>query len=267
VKLQPDTHVCLVVVFCLQCLPGALSAEARGKGLASVTLVVPYRTVLVDELVRFTVRLQNGSNDKLPFVADSFDAAGRQVFIKVLRGVPDFDETFRTDSRPGFGRPAIHTIERDGNWDAVAKVTTGSLPPGDSVEWDGSKFDPRLFWITLGRPKSIQAQVLIGPGRWVSSEPVRISAVDVQLSTFPIVFEDFFLLGPKKSKVPKIVRRVSLDGKHYLFSNSCDRICEIPDGGTPRFTWERESRILTVRFEGVKAAPVRYDCRFMRVVP
>jgi hypothetical protein len=237
-----------------------------GEPAATVDLAVPYQTVLATELIRFTVRLRNDSGTGLPVIADPFRAGGKQVFIRVEREERDFEEAFRSDSRPGFGRPLVRTIERDGDWDIVLKEATASLQPSQTVEWDGSRFDDMLFYITRGKPKSIQAQVLIGSGLWVSSKPVPIKVIPRDVSRCPVVFQGVYLVGPQKARRPMTVHRVQLGTQQYLFDGAGGRICEIPKGGTPKFAWSPATALLIVTFSDTTAAPVRYDVRHMTPV-
>jgi hypothetical protein len=247
-------------------VPCALGGDVTDKGTATLTLTVPYHTILRDEVVRFTVRLRNDSKENLRCIPDPYEAPGKQVFINVERGDPNFPETMITDARPEFTGGRVLRIERDGNWQVVAKEATGVLRPGEAVEWDGSRFDPRLFWIKLGKPKTVQAQVLIGPGQWVNSKPVPIKVIDRDLSSSPVVFAGSYLWSPQKVKCLTQVHRVSIEGKEYLFGGECARICEIPKGATPEFGWDPETALLTVRFPGLNVPPIRYNYPQMQVL-
>ncbi|HPD16882.1 MAG TPA: hypothetical protein PLE19_18195 [Planctomycetota bacterium] len=263
------TYQLAITAFASIALAG--SVPPPSKDPLTVKLVVPYRTVLEDELIRFSVSLQNDSEGKVPYIVDPFEAGGKQVFLKVERGLPYFDENFQTDSRPGHGQPVIRTIERDGNWDLVVKKASAVLAPGESVVWDGSRFDDTLFYITYGKPKSIQAQVLIGPGRWVSSERVPIKVVERGIRLSPVVFQEFYeYFSPTKKmrlRCPVKVHRVSIEGNEYLFSGGGGRICEVPKRIIPQFAWDSEARLLTVRFPGANLPPIRYDYLHMQVLP
>jgi hypothetical protein len=60
-----------------------LGADVSEKGIATVTLSFPYKTVLYRECLQFTVQLRNDSTKSLPYIADPYDPAATQVFLKV----------------------------------------------------------------------------------------------------------------------------------------------------------------------------------------
>lgn len=263
-------HTYLLFLLLGVVVPFALGGDVTQKGTASVTLTVPHQTLLWDEVVRFMVCLRNDSKENLLYIPDPYEAAGRQVFISVERGDPNFRDVIPIDALPEFqGRRPLR-IETDGSWEAVAGATTGMLGPAKTARWDGTRFDSALFYIKLGKPKSIQAQVLIGPGEWVSSKAVSIKVIHTDLSSTPVVFEGFYLSPFRRelrTKVPIRVRRVSIEGREYLFSNAGARICEVPKGCTPLFACDPETAVLTVRFPGTDVPPIRYHYPQMQVLP
>lgn len=266
--LRPFACLCaaLAPLTVLPCFTTA--RDVSHTGIATVTLSVPYQTVLWDEVIQFTVALRNDSQESLRYIADPYEAAGKQVFITAERAYPGIIKRLQGKSVPDSER--VRTIEHDSDWGLVSKEATGLLKPGQSAEWDGTRFDPHLFRIKLGKPKSIQAQVLIGPGKWVSSKPVRIEVMDKDYSSSPVVFEGFYLfsfLGSPKSKEAIRIHRVNIEGKEYLFSSGGARICEVPRGCTPEFASDPETALLTVRFPGSDVPAIRYHYPQMRVVP
>jgi len=253
------------------CLLGeyGVAGDVTHSRAATVALTVPYATILRDEVVQLTVRLRNNSKQNLHYIPDPRDVAGTQVFIKVERGDASYTGPWHVDGSAEFPGSRIRTVERDGRWDAVVKKATALLRPGETVEWDGSRFDERLFFVAEGRPKSIRAQVLIGPGQWVTSEPVTIKVIERDTSRAPVVFENVYM-RPHGAARPMRIRRVAIDGKQYLFSGAeraRGRICEVPTGATPKFEWDPRTALLTVRFAGVDAPPVRYNYKMMQRLP
>jgi hypothetical protein len=260
-----------LVLPCLLCVvPGASAGDVTGEGKATLTLNVPYTTLLYREKFRYTIRLRNHSKHALPVIVDPFKASGKQVFISMERGVTKYRGPWHVDGAPAGYGDRVYRVERDGNWELVAKKATAVLQPGQSVEWDGTQLDPLHFFIWDGLPKSIQAQVLIGPGQWVSSNVVPFKTVRRDMSRSPVVFDNVYLVGPKKVRKPAKGRRVAIGEKGYLFAGRqrpVGRICEIPKGATPKFEWNPVAAILTVRFPGADVPPVRYDYKRMRTVP
>jgi len=249
-------------------LSTSTAEDVTQTGVATVTLTAPYSTVLSQEVIRFTVAFRNDSRGNVPYMSDPCEAAGKQVFIKGERGDPRVIQHLQGSSVPDSER--VRTVENDGKWEAVTKEATGELRPGQTVQWDGSRFDERLFRITLGKPRSMQAQVLVGPSRWVTSKSVPIRVVDEDVNASPVVFEGFYLFsfrGSAKTKQPVRIHRVTIEGKDYLFSSGCARICEIPKGFNPDFACDPETALVTVRFPGKNLPPVRYNYPQMRILP
>jgi len=256
-----------LVVLCLASLAGAaIGGEPRNGPLPTVALNIPYKTVLRAENVQFTVVLRNGAKTSLPYIAEPAKAAARQVFMRVERGVRDYTGPWHVDGPLNFPGFRVRTVEKDGHWDAVLEAATALLRPGGTVEWDGSRFSELLFYVTEGMPKSIQAQVLIGPGRWVASDPVPIKIINKELEQFPVVFENVYAVGPRKVRRPARIRRVQIEGEDYLFTDGGGRICGVPRGCTPKFIWEPDAGLLTVHFPGTRVPPVLYNYRQMQVI-
>jgi hypothetical protein len=158
-------------------------------------------------------------------------------------------------------------VDRDGEWNTVVEKASGLLGPQKTVEWDGSRFATEHFYITEALPISIQAQVLVGPDQWVSSNIVPFKTVRKDMSRSPVVFDDFYLVGPKKVRRPAKVRRVAVGDTEFLFAGTpspVGRICEIPKDATPRFEWNPEEALLTVRFPGTDVPPVRYNYKMLK---
>jgi hypothetical protein len=260
----------LVLLSSLAIAASTSAEDTKHKATATVSLIVPYQTILSREVVRFTVRLHNDSKGEIRYIRDPFEAGGKQVFISVERGDPSFRDVVMLDSLGDLPGGRVLTVERDGNWDVVEREATGVLRGGEAAQWDGSRFSSMLFYITDGKPKSIQAQVLIGPSQWVSSKQVPIKVIHTDLSSCPIVFEGFYLYsfrGSPKTKEPVKIHRVSIEGTEYLFSSECARICEIPRGCIPEFACDPETAVLTVRFPGTDVPPIRYHYPQMKVLP
>jgi hypothetical protein len=249
-----------------------LAAHAREghltqEGRAKVILTVPYRTLLRNENVQFTVRLLNQSEGELPYIADSYDVAGKQVFIHVERGIAGYTGPLHVDFGAQFHGSRVLTIEKDGKWESVVEKANAVLRPGEAVEWAGSRFDDVLFFITHAKPTSMQAKVLVGPEQWVSSEPVPIKVIRRDISQCPIVFQEYYFEMPTRTRSPVRIRRVVIEGQAYLFHEMSSRVCRVPRGAVPRFALDPETSILTVHFPNTEVPPVRYNCQMMKRLP
>lgn len=128
----------LIGFYFVVCVVAGLSPvfaeDVTGKGVAEVTLEVPYPTRLSNEDPQFKVRLKNISASDLINIPDASEAAGKQVFIKVGRGDVSFEA--RTKKAPQEYR--ICTIEDGRREDVLQDKDRDLLGPGQSVEWQGN---------------------------------------------------------------------------------------------------------------------------------
>ncbi len=193
----------------------AASCPGGAEG-ASVTLALPYQTVLRDEHVRFEIKLTNNGKADLPYIPQSYDADSMQVFLKASREDNAWEKRPLIADAPVGQRGAwMLKIERDGDWGAVKRDATAVLRPGESCRWTGRHVQQEWFFLKRGHPKSVAAQVLVGPDLWATSRPVAIRILDKKTSDFPVVFKGVNYL--RTMKFPVRVRRVAIEEGEYLF--------------------------------------------------
>jgi hypothetical protein len=224
-----------------------VSAEdVTGKGIAEVTLEVPYPTRLSNEDPQFTVRLKNISSSTLINIPDASEAAGKQVFIKVRRGDLGFEARIQKAPR----EYRITSIE-DGRWEEVLKYDNHTLlAPGQSVEWQGNILTMfGKFYFNQGEPQSIQAAILVGDNQWVSSNPVPIKQLPQMVNDFPLIYTHISEKNKELGIVLAKVYRGEVESKDYLFSMGRTRICEVPKGVIPKFDFNENSYTLEITFE------------------
>lgn len=223
------------------------SEDVTGKGMAEVTLEVPYPTRLYNENPQFTIRLKNVSASELIYIPDAAEASARQVFIKIGRGDPSYDAMKKSDTSEW----RLSTIERDGSWNVVRDHEAHKvLKPGQSVEWQGgiiNAFGNYLF--NQGDPNSIQVSVLVGEGQWVSSKPVPIKQLSQKVNDFPIIYTYISEKHKEAVFVLAKVYRGEVEGRDYLFSMGRTRICEIPSKVKPKFDFDENTYILETVFD------------------
>ena len=243
-----------------------VSAEdVSDKGIAEVTLEVPYPTRLYNEAPQFTIRCKNVSPSELLYIPDPAEASAKQVFIKIGRGDSSYDAMKKSDTSEW----RTSTIEKDGSWNVVRDHEGHKvLESGQSVEWQGFIIDTfGNFYFNQGDPNSIQVSVLVGDGQWVSSKPVPVKQLPQKVNDFPIIYtytsekhkEGIFVLAK--------VYRGEVEGKDYLFSMGGMRICEIPRGVTPKFGFDESTYTLEITFDEAGAERnILFNARFGNII-
>ncbi|MBE0534735.1 MAG: hypothetical protein IH624_03635 [Phycisphaerae bacterium] len=229
-------------VFILGIASLAAAEDVTAKGQVSITFTVPYQELLQGEFrPNSTIELTNNSLDTLHYIPEGSWADVLQIFIKVDRTI-----CIPREHRNAMYDPDIETY---GLWERVREFASAELKPGESVAWQATNIPYPCFALSPSRkPKSIQAQVLIGPAQWVSSKPVPIKFMNQGLKECPVVFENDYLTGPQRAKSPIAVYRVAIQNKEFLFTSSCFRICEIPKDSKPDFTWEPRLGLLKIDY-------------------
>lgn len=226
--------------------------DVTDEGQVTVTLSVPYPELLQDELrPNSTITLTNNSPDTLYCAPDGFAGCipeGYPTYVFQVFLKADLESSILEERRKEDFHPDIETY---GQWESVRKFASLELKPGQSMVWKAAKIPYSFFSISSswGESKSIQAQVLIGPDKWVSSNVVPIKFVKQRLKDFPVVFKGDLLIGPQRAKSPIWVHQVKINNKEYLFSSGRSRICEIPKGGEPDFEWEPRLGLLKIDFK------------------
>ncbi len=266
--LYRKSNSAVVAALCLIAAAGnGAAGDITKQGRATVTLLLRHRTLLYPEQLEFTIRLRNDSNRPLPVITHPHVASGKQVFIKMDPHVP----VTHVDPKPKPGSygDKIWTVEEEGRWEVVLKTADAVLRRGETIEWDGTELDPLHFYMWEGQPKGIQAQILVGPGEWVSSKMVHFKTLHVDVRQFPVVFESVSLFAPQLVRESQEVRCIPIEGREYLFLTTDEpvaRICEVPKGARLGFRWDPFKALLTVMFHGTDTPPVQYDCRMLRRV-
>ena len=239
--------------------------DVTGKGIAEVTLEVPYPTRLYNEAPQFLIRFKNVSRSELVYIPDASEASAKQVFIKIGRGDPNFDAMKKNDTSEW----RISTIEKDGSWNVVRDHEGHKvLEPGQSAEWRGFMIDTfGNFYFNQGDPNSIQVSVLVGDGQWVSSKPVPIKQLPQKVTDFPIIYTYISEKHKEGKFVLAKVYRGEVEGKDYLFSMGGMRICEIPRGVIPRFGFDENTYTLEITFdENGAERKVMFNARFGNII-
>jgi len=267
-KIIYQSIICFCIVGRLSALVEnpAFGEDVSDKGIATVTLEVPYPTRLAGESSQFIVRLRNDSDADLPYYPSSnvYAGSGKQLFIIVDRR--DLDHEKRSamygEKRRDYQGQLINlfrTVQEHGNWDVVKKEATGVLRPKETVVLCRG-FDLEDFDVYGGNPRSIQAQVLVGPGKWVSSKTVPIHVIPGNVKDFPKVFRDSIIVNAQAGTSHEVFfYRGEVAGKDYLFDMGRFRICEIPKGATPKFKWDAATGLLAISFDGTKEPPVLFS--------
>lgn len=229
-----------------------LAGDVSGQGVATLMLQPRYERMLITENQQYIITLRNDSSSNLLYITDAFDASGLQLFLCARKGTPI-----------SAGHSGVHpTVEKAENWKKISKMDTSELRPGQSVTWRGESMND--YWgVRLG-DQTIQAQVLVGPGQWVSSQEVPVHFLPGIVDDFPKVFTYNYVLGIGTNQM--WFYQGPVDDKEYIFDMGRFRICEVPKGATPKFLYEPETYSIRISFEGVNAPDVIYDQRKRRVL-
>ena len=228
------------------------AVDVSGQGIATLTLKPRYERMVITENQQYIITLRNDSSSNLLYVADEFEASGVQLFLCARKKVL---------ISPGHSGQ-YPTVEKKENWEELRKMGTSELQPGQSVTWRSE--DMSGYWAVELGDQTIQAQVLVGPGQWVSSQEVPVHFLPGIVDDFPKVFTFVYEQGLAKKN--RWLHQGPVDEKEYLFSIGRFRICEVPKGSTPKFLYEPETYSIRISFEGVNVPDVIYDQRKRRVL-
>jgi hypothetical protein len=208
--------------------------------------------MLITEKQQYVITLRNDSPSNLLYVADKYEIAGAQLFLCARKGSPI-----------SAGHSGVYpTVEKAENWEKISKLETSELSPGKSVTWRGESIID--YWAVRLGDQTIQAQILVGPGQWVSSQEIPVHFLPGIVDNFPKVFTYDYVLGIGTNRM--WFYQGPVDDKEYIFSMGRFRICEVPKGAIPKFLYEPETYSIRISFEGVNAPDVIYDQRKRRVL-
>lgn len=241
----------LSLIFAMSCRL-LWAGDVSGQGVAPLTLQTRYERMLITEKQQYIITLRNDSPSNLLYVADKYEIAGTQLFLCARKDSPIL---------PGDSGvyPAVEKVD---NWEKISKIETYELPPGQSVTWRGESIID--YWAVRLGDQTIQAQVLVGPGQWVSSQEIPVHFLPGVVDDFPKVFTFDYVLGLGTNQM--WFYQGPVDDKEYLFDMGRFRICEVPKGSTPKFLYEPETYSVRISFEGVNVPDVICDQRTRRVL-
>lgn len=218
------------VALAVMLLPSADMAAAshpeggHGSGLF-VRLELPWTTLMAGEIVTYHYILENASSKPVPvafpYAKYGFGwLEGGQPFLET---VPRFDTRDLLDVRRAQWPPKTVVGEDMEAW--------GELPPGQRVIWNQSRIQGSSYGV-YGREnlEAIQAHWLVGPERWISSEPVSVKVVNVPGSLRKEVFEaKWSSYGYGKDLCQGLAYTVPIENRLFLFFRS-RRVTEVePD--------------------------------------
>ncbi len=206
----------------------AHSEGGDGQGLF-VKLDIPWTTFMAGETFVFRYTLENASNKPaavaLPIADDGFGwPVGGQPFLEAKWREGRNSEYADYDIKKSTWPPKTNVNEEPQDW--------GQLPPGRKLTWNQNQIPPEYYGVGCSETlESVQAHWLVGPNRWISSNPVPVKIVNVPKSEWSEEFKiSWSSYGYGKDDRSAVVYRIPLEGKMYLFVEGWFRVAKVdPD--------------------------------------
>jgi hypothetical protein len=201
--------------------------ELDGNGLF-VRLELPWTTLLAFESIQFRYILENASEKPLPVAFPSKEygirwPCGGQPY---LEGTPKQDHNADLDFQKAKWPPAGMEGEGIATW--------GELLPGHRISWNSHQIPPSFYGIYINEfLTAIRARWLIGPNRWISSEPFPIKVVNIPKSERKEVFKAQWKNNYRQqvSTSEGTAFTVLIEGRRFLFfGQTLNRITEVASG-------------------------------------
>lgn len=199
-----------------------------GSGL-SIKLEVPWNTFKIGEKFVFRYTLNNASDKPVPIAIPV-----AKIGLGSLTGGQPFLEAFRTGGRkaenPDYD---IHKAVWPPRTNVDEEPQTWTwLQPGQKLTWNQNQIWPGYYGVGCYQSfEGFQAHWLVGPNRWISSEPVPIKIVSVPMTEWTEAFKvNWSSYGYGKDSHAATVYRIPIEGKMYLFFDGPFRVTEVgPD--------------------------------------
>jgi len=220
-----------------------------------VSLTMPGEEMLFLEMTPIVVTLSNGTDRIIPIIKDR-DLALR-IQIKLDIGAVE----------PNAHSPIPATDDTYKKWLYLSKAKD-TLNPGESFSWTFPRFTDLTVFSYHVKATNISAKVLVGDNEWGSSAPMLFSINKEDIEGRGLLKEspEVYCYDAKtKMQTETSIRRVTLGGKSFLFTNDGTRLCELSEGETPEASFDSEKGIISVSFSNGKRS-VRYDIHQKKVL-
>lgn len=232
---------------------GALAAAGHpeggdGRGL-SIKLEIPWTTYKVGETFVFRYTLQNASDKPVP-IAIPITRMG----LRHLTGGQAFLEGFRTGGRKV--ENPTYDINK-AKWPPRTEVDEEPqawtwLPPGQQLTWNQNSIWPDYYGVGCFQSfEGFRAHWLIGPSRWISSNPIKVEIVSVPQSEWTELFKVQWVstgygAGPQET----IIYRIPIKEHWYLFSNGWTRITKVEPTDQFEYSTDKDDTNLEITIKG-----------------
>lgn len=240
----------------MACIFGSGMSHAIEPPAVSIDFAFP-AIVLLNEQRPFTITFSNSTIAPIPIISDAERASAKQVFVEVKYSDTNLLFQLRWPLRPD----RIKYVEADGDWGRVLSLSDTNVVPGGSHTWRGRDLSSDAMELQGTEAKAIRAHVVYGSNTWASSPWSQINVVDKYVDDLPVIVTNILLCGPQQNPMESFLHKGVIEGREFVFTEGGSRLCEIPPGVEPEFTWNPTAYVGRISFPNTTNAPVIYDGR------
>lgn len=238
------------------CISASESACAIEMPVVTIDFKYP-PVLLMSEVPPFTITLSNSTSSAIPIIGDAERASARQVFVEVKYGDTNLTAQLRRLGNPD----RIKYVEADGDWASVLSLSDMTLPSGGTKTWRGRDLSGDAYGVSDSSAQAIRAHVVFCSNAWASTQWVQFQEIDKYAHDLPVIVTNILLCGPQQNPMESFLHKGVIDGRAFVFTEGGSRLCEIPPGVVPEFTWNPTSYVGQISFPGSTNTPVTYDGR------
>ncbi len=226
-----------------------------GRGLF-VKLEIPWTTLKVGEILIFRYTFANAGDNPaavaIPLVQRGLGwPAGGQPYLEAK---------WRDNHTPEHPDLDIHKAAWPPNGeDGMGIQAWEELPPGQQLTWNQNRLRSELFGVNcFDGLEAVQAHWLVGPNRWISSEPVPVKMVSVPKSEWIDVFEDSWSsYGRGKDSFSGTASIIPIERRLFLFWNGV-RVTEVAPGDEFEHQIDQDGTNLEITIKNTKGSSKVY---------
>lgn len=238
------SYLSRVILLCAVVLRSIQGCFAQGGAVPTVSVLMKYDNVLMNEQPAFTITFSNATASALPIIRDAEAASGKLLFVDVQDANTGAAAWSRSPGNPH----RMSYVETDGIWSNVLAHAATTLPPGDFIVWRGRDLGGSVFNCWGPSAQSMRVHVMYGSNTWVSSAVIPIRVIQQDVDDLPTFMTNTYYVGPQNVPQKAVLHKGTIDGREAIFDEGRLRLFEVPPGVAQQYEWNATTEVLRISF-------------------